>query len=900
MRIPTSGLLFSTLALAATAALFGGGCSSSPETGPDAGDAGNNPDSPGPSTVAPGPSKGSAIAVSPDDSIVVATNRDDGSVSVFVMTYPASGAPTAQKTDVDLGAGSEPWQVAIAPDGDTAYVVLRQAQKLVKLGNLHTAPAKLSEAAVGSEPTGVALSPTGRHAYVANWVDGTVTDVDTQSMSVAQTFDLNAPLAASGALGTVAARPALAHPRAIAVTNNLDTNDDDETLYVTEFFAQQTEAEASDGSNADTRKSGFVYRIKLADKSVKMIQLAPLADTGFKDENGATTGCYPNQLKSIALAGKFAYVLSVCASPQGPTGPKVTTTTCTTVADCSSLNLVNPACAPADSSSASSVCVDQASTKTTTEPLVSIIDTTSDTEVSGHVNLNKAWDDAYVAASTPDDGTRRYPLVADDLAFVPGTSIGYVSANGADGVFRIRFDDKAAVAEVGSTLNKFVDLAAASLATNAGQDPIGVAASNTGKGFLVTMNEFTHNVSFIDLNVQGVSTAFGASALPASGSSDDKIRKGKRFFDTGMGRWSFKGQGWGACQSCHADGLTDDVTWYFARGPRQSVSLDGTFSKKDPTDQRVLNWTGIADEIADFEGNTRGTSGGVGSIVKAASKPPVTADRINLANVGGTGQNHAGLNGAAQLVADPTNPLGLPNGQQNVTDDWLNITAYIKSIRSPRAPTNLDATKVTAGAALFAQKNCQGCHGGDKWTLSKVFYTPGVNENAALKSKSWTVAVTTASFPSALLPATTPTNQLMRFDSGNPAALDQIQCVLRPVGTFGVAEPGVGVAELRVNMKTAAQGNETDGKGYNPPSLLGLAVGAPYFHAGNARTLESLLSDTFKSHHQALAVNFLDPSDANAQTERDQLVAFLLSIDASTTTVPLPALGATGGDFCSP
>jgi len=881
--------------------LLAAACSSTPDNG-DGGQDGGNTDAPNdnnqPTTVAKGPSKGSAIAVSADDSIVVATNRVDGSISVFAMTYPTTGAPTATKTDVDLGAGSEPFQVAISPDGDTAYVVLRDAQKLVKVGSLHSGPSKSGEVAVGSEPTGVALSPTGKHAYVANWVDGTVSDVDTSSM-LATSIDLNAPLAASGTLGTVTARPALAHPRAIAVTNNLDTNDDDETIYVTEFYAQQNAAEASDGSNSDVRKNGFVYAIKASDKSVKMITLAPMQDTGFKDENNAATGCYPNQLRSIAIAGKFAYVLSVCASPKGPTGPKVTATACSTVTDCASLNLVSPACAPVDSTSASSVCVDQASTKSTTEPLVSIIDTTSNTEVDGRVNLNQAWQAAYVAANTADDNTRRYPLVADDIAFVPGTSISYVSANGADGVFRMRFDaSSSAVLETGSTVNKFIDLAAASLAANAGQDPIGIAPSNTGKGFLVTMNEHTHNVSFIDLNVQGVSTAFAASALPTANSPEDKVRKGKRFFNTGMGRWSFKGQGWGACQSCHPDGLTDDVTWYFARGPRQSTSLDGTFNKKDPNDQRVLNWTAIFDEVADFEGNTRGTSGGVGSLVNKSSTPPANADRINLANV--NAQNHAGLNGAAQQVADPANPLGLPSGQQGVTDDWLNITSYIKQIRSPRAPTNLDSAKVTAGAALFSQKNCQGCHGGDKWTISKVFYAPGVTENGNLKSKSWTVAATTAGFPAALFPATTPTNQLMRFDSGSAATLDQIQCILRPVGTFNVAETGVGIAEKRVNMTATAQGNETDGKGYNPPSLLGLSVGAPYMHAGNARTLESMLTDTFKQHHQAFAVNFLDPSDSNAPTQRDQLVAFLLSIDGSTQSVNIPALGATGGDFCAP
>ena len=100
-------------------------------------------------------------------------------------------------------------------------------------------------------------------------------------------------------------------------------------------------------------------------------------------------------------------------------------------------------------------------------------------------------------------------------------------------------------------------------------------------------------------------------------------------------------------------------------------------------------------------------------------------------------------------------------------------------------------------------------------------------------------------------------------------------------------------------MTTADHGNQTDGNGYNPPSLLGLATGAPYLHAGNGRSLEEMLADTFKLHHQALAVNFLDPTDTNAASQRADLVQFLLSIDEDTTTLGIPGAGATGGSFCA-
>jgi len=336
------------------------------------------------------------------------------------------------------------------------------------------------------------------------------------------------------------------------------------------------------------------------------------------------------------------------------------------------------------------------------------------------------------------------------------------------------------------------------------------------------------------------------------------------------------------------------VTWYFARGPRQSTSLDGSFNSSDPTDQRIFNWTAINDEVADFELNVRGVSGGIGGILTALDTPPTTADRMDI-----TANGNAGLNGSAAKAADPTNPLALP--APSVLTDWANITKFMQAIRSPRAPSTLDPNQVAAGLLAFTQDGqCQGCHGGGKWTMSKVFYDPNPMSTAALKTTAWPAM---GSFPSALFPAATPANRVMRFGSTNPSAFDQILCTLRPVGTFGVAEQGAGVAELRIDMMTTAQGNgdmNGDGKGYNVPSLLGLSTGAPYLHAGQARTLEALFSDTFASHHQSLAPNFLTQADpAMRATAVQNLVAFLLSIDESAAPVALPALGAQGGDFCT-
>src|SRR5262249_51982288 len=162
---------------------------------------------------------------------------------------------------------------------------------------------------------------------------------------------------------------------------------------------------------------------------------------------------------------------------------------------------------------------------------------------------------------------------------------------------------------------------------------------------------------------------------------------------------------------------------------RQPNSLDGLFNSKDPNDSRIHNWTAIQDEVSDHEmGAARGTTGGVGAIVSELALAPTS--RIAIDTLG-----HAGLNGSSQAAANTANPAGLPKAC--VVDDWANVTSFFQSIRSPKRPTNLDQAKIDAGRAVFAEGNCQGCHYGDKWTLSKVFYTPDPSgtANNGLKSK---------------------------------------------------------------------------------------------------------------------------------------------------------------------
>ena len=176
-------------------------------------------------TAAKGPTRGSAIALTSDESRLVAVNRDAGTVTVMSIDY-TDGQPKLA-TVAEIAVGGEPWQVAIDGCDATAYVVLRKDQKVVEITDLAGAPKKGKEVSVCSEPTSLALTPNNKKLYVSNWVDGTLSVVDPVGMAVVDKVDLNATIAATGKLGTVIARPSLAHPRGLAITNTGDASDDD-------------------------------------------------------------------------------------------------------------------------------------------------------------------------------------------------------------------------------------------------------------------------------------------------------------------------------------------------------------------------------------------------------------------------------------------------------------------------------------------------------------------------------------------------------------------------------------------------------------------------------------------------------------------------------------------------
>lgn len=897
---------------------------------------------------ATGPTRGSAIAITQDDSRVVVVNRDAGSVSVMSVD-PGSKGLTLVK---EVAVGGEPWQVAIDACGEKAYVVLRKDQKVVEITGISTmSPEVGQEVAVGSEPASLAITPHNTKIYVSNWVDGTLSVIDVANFIVEKTIDLNPTIVAAkddagqGVLGNVSPRAALAHPRGVAISGGQGADDSDITVYATEWYAVRTSPESAVGTASDKNWKGLLYRVDAAGVA-STIDLPSVANTGFKDTKGQDTGCFPNQIQNVTIDGNFAYVTSTCASPVGPVGvvqrggcsanancdafdvlgvvdstcvnPSpagggVCTFSCNSDAQCGALAVAGDCRTVADANGPAGSCKPQAeNVKTTTHPALSTVDLTTGTATT--VTLDKLFDDEgkKTAPINKTGFPRRMPLLPTDIGFRPG--FAYITAAGADAAFRLQIAN-GAITAVGFSDNNFIDVQSAMDKTL--RLPIGIAMAHNST-FAFVANEGNLDVTVLDLGIQAaVGEPVHSATLPTDPQKLSEL-KGKRFFNTGLGRWSLRGEAWGSCAACHIDGLSDNVTWYFGRGPRQTVSLDASYGPGG-TNQRIFNWSGIFDEVADFENNTRGISGGVGALVSAIPTPPAKPTNADRINTNQTTPPQVGLIGSsfctAQSGADCSSTT-----PHSVLTDWVEITEWVKTIRSPRKPTNLVPADVAAGLAIFkgdGQGNCVGCHGGPKWTISTLFYTPsntvndappGTGNALSLSQINWGAQLPPAGpmtgFQPSLLPQATAGGQIDR--AGN-TAFEQILCAIRPVGTIGavtagvpagVSDPTINVLELRQDMVTGGQGSgllpNEPGKGFNVPSLLGVQVGAPYFHAGNARTLEEGFSALFEGHHKSAvaSVNVLSADQIR------QLTAYVLSIDELEPIQSIPAKGPKGGDIC--
>jgi YVTN family beta-propeller protein len=679
-----------------------------------------------------GPSSSQPIALTADGATLAVANPDNNSVTVFDVQ--ADRFTPLAEVPVQL----EPNGVAFTPGGDKLYVA-NTVSGTVSVIRLNLANGVIQRPRVhipvGVEPYGLGISPNGRRLYVANARSNSVSVIDTASDAVIKTI-VDVGL----------------EPRGIAVTNDGDGDDTDETVYVTQFLALPSAPGVIDG--ADDSKVAFVTAISAASNAViGTVRLNPLTDSGFTatgdslrriPPNTGTfpTGAYPNQLNNLAIKGGFAFVPNTGASPNGPFRFDVNT-----------------------------------------QSLLSVFNTGTNAETGQPLNMHRA-------VATQTNPAKTFITQPWAIAFAHHRDEGFVVSAASNLLVKLAINGSAAAVQSDPSDPTRV------LEIPTGKNPRGIVINPTDTRAYV-MNYVGRSVTVVDLTSvpERPIANLQASALPTPGSAADALLIGKELFNTSIGEFDpltpggppVKGRmsraGWGACSTCHPNGLSDNVVWIFPPGPRRTIPLNVDFDQTDPVraHQRALNWSASRDEEEDFEGNIRAVSGGDGL----------------LANADGTPDNNPPLSDINPANGKPNTP----RHQLTVRGigAWDAIKLYEQfGIRTPISPVSKTEPDVVAGNALFRAANCQQCHGGPQWSSSLVRFVPP--------------------------PA-----------AGVFSADGEILSELRKVGTF---DP-TAFNEVRNNAAPSIGAN-----GFNPPSLLGLfAFEKTFFHNGAADSLDQVLEN---------------------------------------------------------
>ena len=617
-----------------------------------------------------GPTSSQPLALTADNAYLVVANEDNNSVTFFEVRGDAN------RKIAEVAVQTEPSGVAFLPDGSKAYVA-NTVSGTVSVIPFNTANGTVGTPSkhvpVGTEPASLVLTPNGRRLYVANSRSGSISVIDTATDAVVKTIANVGP-----------------EPRGLAVSNDGDDDDTDETLYVTQFLSLPV-AGKIDG--ADDAKDGHVILLSTADNEpLADVAVKPMVDTGFKALGDALarqtpppapnvpadfkfrTGAYANQLNNIAIKGNYAFVPNTGASPNGPFRFNVNT-----------------------------------------QSLLSVIDRTRRLDAGQTINMHLAVEEQ---TATP----KLFVTQPWAMAFKTRSDDAYVVSAASNHLVKLKVNPATGAAVV----QKEPGDATRVLQIAVGKNPRGIVVNSTDTRAYVA-NFISRDVSVVDLAAarENVIATLTSAALPAAGSLAEKAHIGKELYNTSVGLFDpapgtttaiagrMSNNGWGSCASCHTPkGLSDNVVWIFPSGPKRTISqhTDFDLSVANRSAQRALNWSAERDEQEDFELNIRAVSGGQGLVVLADGVTPDT-NVVNLRQAN---------------LALPSLPSGGRN-QLKVrgVNAWDAIKAFIQfGIRAPISPLAPTNPLVAAGRELFKAANCQSCHGGAQWTRSTIAFLP--------------------------------------------------------------------------------------------------------------------------------------------------------------------------------
>ena len=716
--------------------------------------------------------------------------------SVTIVRVKDDAGADLSTVVTEIAVGRDPYSLTATADGKRVFVSNAQDNtvSVLDLGPVGEGPyTRLADILVGAEPRGTA--ELDGKVYVANYGEGTLTILDTRTLSRDTTLDL------------VQNGIRIQNPYALAALP-------DGRLWVSDFFARAIPGKPVDQVEGfDDGREGRVAVIQ--NRTIQsIVTLAPIADAGFTadrtpfdTQNGAVNdtfkapagvdplavpqGALFNQLHAFAYdeTGGRLYLPSIAAQPAPPVRFNVNV-----------------------------------------QALVGVVDARTAAVLPAlHRNLNRLIADNFANEPAPTPPFTD-PLTRLDRAFAADTAAAAI--RNRTGVFVSRagsFALKATIADDGAlTLAK--DARGAVLRIPVTNIPGGVAMSPDGKRAYVG-SELIGQLTVLDVDAGSV-LATVDTALTDTDPLRRKELLGLLKFFTGMGlpanvsaaldpreidthrhRNMQSAGNWSSCASCHPFGHSDTITWIFPTGPRQTLSLDAFFAPGSTietglatTDQKISNWNAERNSSTDFNNNSRAVQGGHGFTPQALAAIDAGLPANQVADAGLV------FNGGARL------------GISNALDFE---TQWIASVRAPNRPTTLVTTLVDQGRTLFGA-NCASCHGGTKWSRSDR-----VVDNARWPDPAFNSAGTKLSNFLQVPVATT----IAAFDAdGNGSFETQVIDTTVPNFTLDLNNPielrgaGGNIGKVSVGLNGS----------FAIPSLFGNTTTAPYGHHGRAKTLAAV------------------------------------------------------------
>jgi YVTN family beta-propeller protein len=776
---------------------------------------------------------------------------------------------------VGLGGGNpEPQSIALDPNNRYAFVANARAGNVAVVRINNATPGGFSAVVektirTGAEPWNIVISPDGKRVFVANSGQDTITVINALTRTVIGWIDLR------NSLCNDPDRKRHFQPRGLAVSL------DNTRLYVTRFLSF---TRAGGKQARDAGKEGLVCRLNINTAATGIGGYVPAGvirlaarPTGFAvDSNGDgtpdQTTAFPNQLQSIVIRGDRAYLPNIAASPEGP-------------------------------------LVFNNSTQAFVNQISNLAGGGSD---AGALNL-------HLGARDPVGPLRLFFANPWAIAFTNqgGAGRAYAVSAGSDLLVKLNVAASGALSfTVDADTTKFIDLNdpanAATRGDKAGKNPQGIVITADGTRAYV-QNFVSRNVSVVNLTQDRVVATIRTDELPAPGSQAEKVLVGAEMFFSSRGHFDrpagaavstenrLSSEGWQNCASCHFKGWTDAVVWAFASGPRKSVNLSGSFNPHSPSQQKILNYSGVFDEVQDFEANIRNISGPgpLPAAVPCALPPPATS--TNNPNQGLIIGDNGNINVPPCVVNQFTKPnanreqvtVTLPGSTVKVDAlDALKLWVQfaVRSANGPltsaEIPGGVPVADIQQGRALFSQQKCTNCHTGGLWSTSiKTFTSPPANDTIACEINLGALA------PPGLFCTTPPV-------VGNPVSLQYLFGFLRNVGSFnlGVAGGGnliganvgavekaapalvAGVSQPPLDALGRDYNNDGKGRGYSVQSLLGAHAVPPYMHNGACESIACVVDD--RDHRTA---NGTLPDVLAAPAQRALVVKYVEGIDDETS-----------------